>query len=432
MVGTATGRRRRAAVARSPGLPARGEAPVDVRPLDVEELRRAHHLGHLADQAHRQAHGLPAIPGRAARSSAVSPGSSGRIMARHTRAMGDGTVWAIEGAPNPTVLRVHVGWCLTDRTIVSCPPGPAPAPFDGFLEIDGVRSIDLHPYRVRVNLSPGGGRGSVSSPRRFLAACGPGAALGTEPLPRAFAHPYAGARGWRRARRWPSIGGAGRGVALRGDGGGRGRAGPGVGRADRRLFDWDAVGPASPRRWLSRSRAAGHRGVALGIRRGASVDTSPPESEPDTSWRTPPRTPSGPGRTARRRCGARTGRCSGGIGSPSGTRRRPPRWRRRCPRDARCPGRPRGTTSCTTPVTPPKCCSMWASSWIGSRRTPPAESGSGHCPWSAVTISANSPGNRSSSIATSRPSCSSTASSSDRSTWGPCCRRGPCSRATCS
>ena len=33
-------------------------------------------------------------------------------------------------------------------------------------------------------------------------------------------------------------------------------------------------------------------------------------------------------------------------------------------------------------------------SWIGSRRTPPTASGSGHCPWSAVTISTYSPGKR--------------------------------------
>jgi hypothetical protein len=117
-------------------------------------------------------------------------------MARHTPVMGDGTVWAIEGAPNPTVLRVHVRTCLTDRTIVSCPPDPAPPPFDRFLEIEGVRSIDLHPYRVRVNLLPGGGRGSVSPRVTALlrVAYGPAVTLGVEPPPRAFAHPYDGAR----------------------------------------------------------------------------------------------------------------------------------------------------------------------------------------------------------------------------------------------
>ena len=38
-------------------------------------------------------------------------------MARHTAPMGDGSAWAIEGALNPSVLRVHVRAALTDRTI---------------------------------------------------------------------------------------------------------------------------------------------------------------------------------------------------------------------------------------------------------------------------------------------------------------------------
>lgn len=110
--------------------------------------------------------------------------------------MEDETAWAIEGAPNPTVLRVHVRWRLTDRTIVSSPPEPAPFPFERFPEIDGVRSIDLHPYRVRVNLAPGGGRGSVIAHVTALleTSCGAATALGAEPPPRAFAHPYAGVR----------------------------------------------------------------------------------------------------------------------------------------------------------------------------------------------------------------------------------------------
>jgi len=110
--------------------------------------------------------------------------------------MGGGVRWAIEGAPNPTVLRVHVSERLTDRTIVSSPPEPAAPPFDAILEIEGVRSIDLHPYRVRVNLRPGGGRGSVSAQVGALlaAAFGVAAELGSEPLPRAFEHPYVGRR----------------------------------------------------------------------------------------------------------------------------------------------------------------------------------------------------------------------------------------------
>lgn len=161
--------------------------------------------------------------------------------------MGDGTVWAIEGAPNPTVLRVHVGRCLTDRTIVSCPPDPAPAPFDGFLEIDGVRSIDLHPYRVRVNLSPGGGRGAVSSrAATFLrAAYGPGSALGTEPLPRAFAHPYAGARRVAESLEMADASGVPLVASLfEVVGVAEVVLGPGIVLVRiGRLFDWDAVGP---------------------------------------------------------------------------------------------------------------------------------------------------------------------------------------------
>jgi hypothetical protein len=74
--------------------------------------------------------------------------------------------WAIEGALNPTVLRIHVATPLTDRTILTCPPAPAPAPFDEVLGIDGVRSVDLQRYRARVNLAPGAGRGRVSAALR--------------------------------------------------------------------------------------------------------------------------------------------------------------------------------------------------------------------------------------------------------------------------
>ena len=117
-------------------------------------------------------------------------------MARHTASMGDGAGWAIEGAPNPMVLRVHVRERLTERTIVSSPPEPAPLPFDRILGIEGVRSVDAHPYRVRVNLIPGSDRGSVSAQvgALLLGELGPSAELRPEPPPRAFQHPYAGKR----------------------------------------------------------------------------------------------------------------------------------------------------------------------------------------------------------------------------------------------
>jgi hypothetical protein len=110
--------------------------------------------------------------------------------------MGDGLAWAIEGALNPTILRLHVRTSLTDRTIETCPPGVAPAPLDRLLEIEDVRSLDLHRYRVRVNLRPGGGRGSASRQvgEVLAQAWGPAVGLPTDPPPRAFALPYTGSR----------------------------------------------------------------------------------------------------------------------------------------------------------------------------------------------------------------------------------------------
>ncbi len=117
-------------------------------------------------------------------------------MARHTARMGDGSAWAIEGALNPTVLRVHVRASLTDRTIETCPPGTAPAPLDRLLAVDEVRSLDLHRYRVRVNLRPGGGRAAVRRRAEEVLgdAWGPAVALPQDPPPRAFGHPYDGPR----------------------------------------------------------------------------------------------------------------------------------------------------------------------------------------------------------------------------------------------
>ena len=62
--------------------------------------------------------------------------------------------WALETAPNPRVLRLHVDVELTARTIVTCPPDEPPAVLAGLLSVDGVRTLDLHRYRARLNLEP--------------------------------------------------------------------------------------------------------------------------------------------------------------------------------------------------------------------------------------------------------------------------------------
>ena len=104
--------------------------------------------------------------------------------------------WAIEGALNPTILRIHVTDTLTDRTIVVCPPDAAPAPFDAVVEIDGVRGVDLHRHRVRVNLAPGAGRAAVSPGRRPAprARVGRASPLPLDEGPRAFSVAHTGAR----------------------------------------------------------------------------------------------------------------------------------------------------------------------------------------------------------------------------------------------
>jgi hypothetical protein len=107
-----------------------------------------------------------------------------------------GSGWAIEGALNPTVLRLHVRAELTDRTIVTCPPEIAPTPLRTLLSIDGVRSLDLHRYRVRINLAPGGGRGHVTAAATEALVGAWGAATELPPAsdPRAFAYGRRGRR----------------------------------------------------------------------------------------------------------------------------------------------------------------------------------------------------------------------------------------------
>lgn len=98
------------------------------------------------------------------------------------------TSWAVEGVPNPTVLRVHVDEVLTDRTIETCPPATAAMPLGGALEIEAVRSLDLHRYRARINLRPGVASGEL---RRhveeiLIPAWGPASRLEDDPGPRVF------------------------------------------------------------------------------------------------------------------------------------------------------------------------------------------------------------------------------------------------------
>jgi hypothetical protein len=66
-----------------------------------------------------------------------------------------GVRWALEPTVNPTVLRLHVDVELTTRTIVTCPPHDPPPIAATALAIAGVRSVDLHRYRARLNLHPG-------------------------------------------------------------------------------------------------------------------------------------------------------------------------------------------------------------------------------------------------------------------------------------
>jgi hypothetical protein len=63
--------------------------------------------------------------------------------------------WALEGARNRSVLLLHTTIELTRVTIQPCPPARAPWPLDRLLSIPGIRSMDLHRYRARLNLASG-------------------------------------------------------------------------------------------------------------------------------------------------------------------------------------------------------------------------------------------------------------------------------------
>jgi len=104
--------------------------------------------------------------------------------------------WALEATPNPAVLRVHVGHELTDRTIVTSPPAELERPLAGLLELDAVRTLDLHRYRVRVNLRPDAdGEATAAHARAILASgWGPAHPLDADEGPRAFQVRHRGPR----------------------------------------------------------------------------------------------------------------------------------------------------------------------------------------------------------------------------------------------
>ncbi|MEO8291630.1 MAG: hypothetical protein ABI635_00710 [Actinomycetota bacterium] len=112
------------------------------------------------------------------------------------------SAWALETAPNPAVLRLHVTDDLTDRTILTCPPGRAPAPLEALLGLSGIRSLDVHRHRVRLNLEPDADRDgvAVAVADTLREAWGDLTPLPVEELPRAFTVGHGGARAVAESR----------------------------------------------------------------------------------------------------------------------------------------------------------------------------------------------------------------------------------------
>jgi len=104
--------------------------------------------------------------------------------------------WAIEPATNPSVVRIHVAEELTDRTIVTSPPADVAMPVAGLLEIEAVRTIDVHRYRIRLNLRPGSDRVRTAAHARDVLVAGWGEPVRLDPDegPRAFEVAYRGPR----------------------------------------------------------------------------------------------------------------------------------------------------------------------------------------------------------------------------------------------
>jgi len=104
--------------------------------------------------------------------------------------------WALEATPNRAVLRVHVAHELTDRTIVTSPPAELERPLVGLLELDAVRTIDLHRYRARLNLRPDTDRDATTAHADAVLASswGPARTLTDDAGPRAFEVRHEGRR----------------------------------------------------------------------------------------------------------------------------------------------------------------------------------------------------------------------------------------------
>jgi len=104
--------------------------------------------------------------------------------------------WALEHPTNPSVLRVHVDHELTDRTIVSSPPAAIACPLAGLLEIEAVRTVDLHRYHARVALRHGMDREVATEHVRDIlrTAWGDETDGDGEADPRAFEIDYTGPR----------------------------------------------------------------------------------------------------------------------------------------------------------------------------------------------------------------------------------------------
>ena len=104
--------------------------------------------------------------------------------------------WALERAPNPRVIRVHTTVELTRATIEKCPPASPPEELRSLLAVNGVRSLDLHRYRTRLNLDPGSDAKAAwdGVARAIEAAWGAPAPLPGEPPLRAFEVAYQGPR----------------------------------------------------------------------------------------------------------------------------------------------------------------------------------------------------------------------------------------------
>src|SRR6478672_7446595 len=105
--------------------------------------------------------------------------------------------WWLELPTNPSVLRIHVDQELTDRTILTGPPATIAHPLGGLLEIEAVRTVDLHRYHARVNLGHGEDRSVTARHVREIIRAAWGGEVGAVDAasdPRAFEVNYPGPR----------------------------------------------------------------------------------------------------------------------------------------------------------------------------------------------------------------------------------------------